>query len=155
MVYQAPPPSSRFLPTIPVSIHNNVLFLIFIVWYMEISPIIRIFSSFTPLLTLEYLGLGKKFQRHISQIKYYPQPGFWASKKGSGWGGVLRMPQFSLEIFLEGRGVTHPLIEIVCVLPPLKSGGFFFNRISLVIVYHLGIPSHRFVAPNIWYPPVT
>ena len=54
---------------------------------MEISPIIRIFSSFTPLLTLEYLGLGKKFQRHISQIKYYPQPGFWASKKGSGWGG--------------------------------------------------------------------
>lgn len=49
------PDFSQQYHTIPVSIHKNVLFLIFIVWYMEISPIIRIFSSFTPLLTLEYL----------------------------------------------------------------------------------------------------
>ena len=60
---------------------------------------------FIPLLTLEYLGVGLR--------KTLPPPLFFGFQKGL---GVLRMPQFSREIFLEGW--PPPFLKSVNFYPP-------------------------------------
>ena len=72
---------------------------------------------FIPLLTLEYLGVGLR--------KTLPPPLFFGFQKGL---GVLRMPQFSREIFLEGW--PPPFLKSVNFYPPNhppgQSGGCVF-----------------------------
>ena len=82
--------------------------------HMIVNELGVFFLFIHPFLIMEYLGgLGKKFLRHIEIL---PTPTCFLGFQKE-WRGVLRMPQFSREIFLERVNPLH--VWNISVFTPL------------------------------------